>query len=167
MKHKPLKGFGKLLMKLNNVNICIVDDEDIYFNKDMLNIASNAGFNKIDRYSKIDNKLLNRLQQKPYDIVILDVQGITEPDVAKDGMQIASLLSRTTCSYIVVTSAHQFHLVNEMTKVDYIMENKIQTSADFVDELIEIVDDFLNKKSSFYKKAVFKVGFSILKKSVV
>ena len=60
MKHKPLKGFGKFLMKLNNVNICIVDDEDIYFNKDMLNIASNAGFNKIDRYSKIDNKQIGR-----------------------------------------------------------------------------------------------------------
>ena len=166
MKHKPLQGIGKFLMKLNNVNICIVDDEDIYFNKNMLNIASNAGFTKIDRHSKIDNSLLNRLQKKPYDIVILDVQGITEPDVAKDGMQIASLLSRTTSCYIVVTSAHQFHLVNDMTKVDYIMENKIQTTADFVDELIEIVDDFLNKKASFYKKLLFKAGFSMLKKSV-
>jgi len=166
MKHKSLQGIGKFLMKLNNVNICIVDDEDIYFNSDMLNIASNAGFNKIDRHSKIDTSLLSRLQKKPYDIVILDVRGITEPDVAKDGMQIASLLSRTTSSYIVITSAHQFHLVNEMTKVDYIMENKIQTTADFVDELIEIVDDFLKKKSSLYKKVLFKVGFSMLKKSV-
>ncbi|ENM5736344.1 response regulator [Vibrio mimicus] len=153
-------------MKLNNVNICIVDDEDIYFNADMINIANDAGFEKIDRYSKIDNTLLSRLQKKPYDIVILDIQGITEPDIAKDGMQVASLLSRTTCSYIVVTSAHQFHLVNDMTKVDYVMENKIQTTADFVDELIEIVDDFLNKKSSFYKKVLFKIGFSMLKKNV-
>ncbi|OQK34548.1 hypothetical protein CRN46_13345 [Vibrio vulnificus] len=166
MKHKPLKGLGKFLMKLNNVNICIVDDEDIYFNADMINIANDAGFEKIDRYSKIDNTLLSRLQKKPYDIVILDIQGITEPDIAKDGMQVASLLSRTTCSYIVVTSAHQFHLVNDMTKVDYVMENKIQTTADFVDELIEIVDDFLNKKSSFYKKVLFKIGFSMLKKNV-
>ncbi|ENO1896857.1 hypothetical protein ACOIXN_004600 [Vibrio vulnificus] len=153
-------------MKLNNVNICIVDDEDIYFNADMINVANDAGFEKIDRYSKIDNTLLSRLQKKPYDIVILDIQGITEPDIAKDGMQVASLLSRTTCSYIVVTSAHQFHLVNDMTKVDYVMENKIQTTADFVDELIEIVDDFLNKKSSFYKKVLFKIGFSMLKKNV-
>ncbi|MDT8878747.1 hypothetical protein RSO68_04635 [Halomonas saccharevitans] len=165
MKHKPLKGFGKFLMRINNVNICIVDDEDIYFNPRMLGIAKNAGFGKIERYSKIDTPLLNKLQNKPYDIVILDVQGITEPDVAKDGMQIASLLSRTTSSYIVVTSAHQFHLVNDMTKVDYIMENKIQTTVDFVDELIEIVDDFLDKKSSFYKKSLFKAGFFLVKRS--
>jgi hypothetical protein len=33
MKHKPLQEIGKFLMKLNNVDICIVDDEDIYFNK--------------------------------------------------------------------------------------------------------------------------------------
>ncbi len=165
MKHKPLKGIGKFLMKLNNINICIVDDEDVYFNNDMLNVASNAGFNKIERYSEVDKPLLGKLQKEQYDIVILDVQGITEPEIAKDGMHIASLLSRTTSSYIVITSAHQFHLVNEMTQVDYIMENKIQTTADFVDELIEIVDDFLDKKSSFYKNVIFKVGFSMVKKS--
>lgn len=166
MKHKALQGIAKFLMKLNNVNICIVDDEDAYFNTNMLQIAKNTGFNSIDRYNKIDNKLLNKLQSDPYDIVILDVQGITVPSVAKDGMQVASLLSRTTSSYIVVTSAHQFHLVNDMTKVDYVMENKLLTSADFVDELIEIVDDFLKRKASFYKSILFKVGFSIIKKNI-
>ena len=133
MKHKPLNGLGKLLMKIDNVSICIIDDEDVYFNKAMLNTAKNSGFNEIDRYSKIDYALLDRLQKNPYDIVVLDVQGITEPSIAKDGMQIASLLSRTTCSYIVITSAHQFHLINDMTKVDYKMENKIQTTADYID----------------------------------
>lgn len=166
MKHKPLKGIGKFLMKVNNVKICIVDDEDVYFNANMLNVAKNTGFNKIDRYSRIDNTLLCRLQKNPYDIVILDVQGITDPNVAKDGMQIASLLSRTTSSYIVLTSAHQFHLVNEMTRVDYVIEDKILTTADFVDELIEIVDDFLDRKSSFYKNILFKAGFTMLKKSI-
>lgn len=166
MKHKALKGIGKFLMKINNVNICIVDDEDVYFNPNMLEIAKNVGFKKIDRHSKINNSLLGRLQKKPYDIVILDVQGITEPDVAKDGMQVASLLNRTTSSYIVITSAHQFHLVNEMTQVDYVIENKLLTAADFIDELIEIVDDFLTKKSSFYKNILFKIGFSMVKKGI-
>jgi hypothetical protein len=153
-------------MKINVISICIVDDEDVYFNSNMLEAAKNTGFSKIDRYSKIDNSLLKFLQITPYDIVILDVRGITEPDVAKDGMQVASLLTRTTSSYVVITSAHQFHLVNSMTKVDYIMENKLLTTVDFIDELIEIVDDFLSKKSSFYKNILFRFGFLILKKSI-
>lgn len=166
MKHKALKGVGKFLMKLNNVNICIVDDEDAYFNRDMLEVANDFGFSNIDRYSKIDAALLKRLQKKPYDIVILDVQGITEPEVAKDGMQVASLLNRTTSSYIVITSAHKFQLINDMTKIDYVIENKLLTLADFIDELIDIVDDYINKKTSFYKSIFFKVGFSMVKKGV-
>lgn len=166
MKHKVLSKIGKFLMKITSIRICIIDDEDIYFNKNMLNIATNTGFNKIDRHSKVDHILLSRLQKKPYDIIILDVQGITEPDVAKDGMQIAALLNKTTNSYIVVTSAHQFHLINEMTAVDYIIENKLLTTTDFIDELTGITEDYLTKKSSFYKNILFKMGFAIMKKSI-
>lgn len=166
MKHKPLMTIAKILMRINNIKICIVDDEAVYFDDRMLEAAKNAGFEKIDRYSLIDGALLSRLQNKPYDVIVLDVQGVTEPSVAKDGLQVASLLSRTTSSYVVITSAHQFHLVNDMTKVDYVMEDKLLTTADFLDELIEIVDDFLTKKSSFYKNIIFKAGFSMLKKGV-
>tara|TARA_E500000305_G_scaffold90968_1_gene78555 strand:- start:1220 stop:1723 length:504 start_codon:yes stop_codon:yes gene_type:complete len=167
MKHKIINGLGRFLMKVNALSICIVDDEEIYFNKNMLITAENTGFKCIERYQKIDRDLFNRLQEKPYDIVILDIKGITDPDIAKDGMQVASLLNRTTNSYIAITSAHQFHLVNEMTNVDYVIENKLLTSADFIDELIEIVDDFIGKKSTFYKNVLFKAGFSMLKKIAV
>ena len=164
MKHKMINGLGRLLMKINALSICIVDDEEIYFNAAMIKTAKNAGFTRIERYQKIDRDLLNRLQEQSYDIVILDIKGITDPAVAKDGMQVASLLNRTTNSYVVITSAHQFHLVNEMTNVDYVIENKLLTSADFIDELIEIVDDFISRKSTFYKNLLFKTGFSMVKK---
>lgn len=167
MKHKVISEMGRFLMKINALSICIVDDEEIYFNERMMKTAEKAGFTCIDRFQIIDEELLNRFQEDPYDIVIMDIKGVAKPDVAKDGMQVASLLNRTTNSYIVITSAHQFHLVNEMTNVDYVIENKLLTSADFIDELIEIVEDFIYKKSSFYKKILFKTGFSMVKNVAV
>jgi len=166
MKHKILNKSGKLLMKLNPLKICIIDDEDIYFNKNMIDIANNTGFTHIDRYNKIDASLFKKLQTNPYNILILDIKGITEPDVAKDGLHVATTLHRTTDSYIVMTSAHQYHLNNKLTSVDYIIEDRLLTATDFVDYLIEIVNDCLTKKVSFYKNIGFKIGFALMKKGI-
>jgi len=167
MKQKILTWLGKKLISIDAPRICIVDDEDIYFNKEMINVVKNTGLKNIERHKKIDIYLLNRMQKKPFDIVILDIRGIIDPSIAKDGMQIASLLSRTTNSYIVIVSAHQFHLVNEMTKVDYIIENKLMTAVDFLDEVFEILSDYLSKKTSSYKKIILKAGLSALKRATL
>lgn len=166
MKHKTITWLGKVLMKLDSPKICIVDDEDIYFNEPMLTAAKNSGINKIERHSTIGTELLNRMQKHPFDILILDVKGITEPHIAKDGMHVASLITRTTNTYVAVVSAHQFHLINAMGDVDYYIENKIMTITDFIDELYIIIDEYLQKKSSFYKKILFKIGYSLLKKTL-
>lgn len=165
MKQKALTWVGETLMKIDAPKICIVDDEDIYFNESMLAAAKNSGIGNIERHSTIGTELLTRMQTKPFDILILDVKGITEPHIAKDGMHIASLITRTTNTYVAVVSAHQFHLINAMNDVDYYIENKLMTITDFVDELHTIIDEYLQKKSSFYKKIIFKVGYSIMKNS--
>jgi hypothetical protein len=154
-------------MSLNYVKICIVDDEEAYFNKDMLSIASNAGFKNIERFYKIDAKLFENLQTKPRDIVILDIKNITSKDVAKDGLGVASALKRTTNSYIAITSAHQLHLSRKMIDVDYIIEDRLLTAVDFIDILIEITENYLEKKMAFYKKVIFKLGFKIVKQNAV
>lgn len=167
MKHKVLTSVGRFLMKFSKLRICIIDDEDIYFNPNMLEIANNAGFYSIDRFSNVDNKLFQILQKRPYDIVILDVKGVSDEPVAKDGLHIASILYKTTNSYIVLTSAHQFHLNNKMTDVDYIIEERLLTAADFVDTLIDIANDCLSTKIVFYKNIIFRVGFMMVKKAAV
>jgi hypothetical protein len=166
MKQKTISAAGKFLMKLSPIKICIIDDEEAYFNKSMLETAKNSGFKKIDRHYKIDHKLFTSLQQSPYDILILDVQGIVDPTVAKDGLYVASTLTRTTNSYIAITSAHQFHLTNKITEVDYIIEQRLLTAVDFLDILIHMTDDYLERKAKPYKNLIFKLGFSLAKKSL-
>lgn len=166
MKINLNQSLGKFLMRISSIKICIVDDEEIYFDKQMIELAKLNGFKNIERYTKIDSDLFEDLQKSPRDIVILDIQGITSPEVAKDGLQIASSLSKNTSSYIVVTSAHQFHLSNKLTKVDYVIEDRLLTQVDFLDTLIQITEDYLEKKTTFYKKVAFKVGFGLVKQGV-
>lgn len=154
-------------MSCDFLSICIVDDEEAYFNKDMLSIASNAGFKNIERFNQINIELFKDLQERPRDIVILDIRGIVSPNVAKDGLAVASTLKRTTNSYVVITSAHQHHLSMKMVDVDYIIEDRLLTAVDFVDVLIEIIENYLDKKIAFYKKIVFKLGFKLVKQNAV
>lgn len=166
MKVKLKTTLGRLLMKLGKIKICIIDDEEIYFNENSINLAKENGFHHIERHYNLDSLLFSDLQKSPRDIVILDIQGITSPEVAKDGLHAASSLVRNTCSYIVVTSAHQFHLTNRITEVDYIIEDRLLTTADFLEILTLIVEDYLSKKTSFYKKVIFKFGFSLARQGI-
>lgn len=166
MKNKPLTFIGKQMMKWGKYKICIVDDEDIYFNRKMLNIAKESGFTFIDRYRVVDNDLHRKILKDEYDLIILDVKGSTDNKVAKDGINLASSLNGKISAFIVLTSAHQFHLSNETIKADYIIENRNLTNVDFIEVLTDIVGQSLDKKIKFYKKLVFKTGFKLLKAQV-
>ncbi len=166
MKIKFLNKFGKFLMIKNALSICIVDDEDAYFNPEMLNYAKAAGFPEISRYSIIDLDLFDKMINNPYDIVILDIKGIAHPDLAPDGFTVARLLFEKTNSYIVITSAHKFHLHQYHQKFDYMIPQRLLTIVDFIDELNKIVTDYARLKLKFYKKIGFKIGFKLVKASI-
>lgn len=166
MKHRVVNGVGKALMAIGGFRICIIDDEEAYFDDNMLDVARNAGFKNIERYYKIDENLFKDLQESPRDLVILDVQGIVDPGIAKDGVYIASTLVKNTPSFVAITSAHQYHLTNKMMDVDYVIENRILTIVDFLDILHDMVAHCLDNKLAFYRKLVFKAGYSLTKSSV-
>ena len=166
MKIKLKSRVGRWLMGLNCISICIIDDESIYFNNDLIALAKINGFKNIERYHQVNKTLMQQLQENARDIIILDVQGVTTPDVAKDGLHLASSLARTTNTYIAITSAHKFHLTNRITEVDYVIEDRLLTAVDFLNELTNIVENYLEKKSNFYKNIVFKIGFSLTKQNL-
>jgi two-component SAPR family response regulator len=167
MKDKLLLGIGRKLMKLGRLRICIIDDKKTYFNPQMLEMAAAAGFPDIERYYLVDEKLFMELQQFPPDIIILDIKGITIPSVAKDGFSIASVMYGKTNSYIVITSAHKYYLKDFHKDYDYIIEDRLLTGIDFIEELEKITEDYLNRKIRFYKKVVFRIGFRLIKKSTL
>jgi len=166
MKIKIKNTLGRLLMKFGGLKICIIDDEKIYFNDNLLSMAKENGFNNIERHYQVDANLFNDLQKSPRDIVILDIQGVTTPDVAKDGLHLASSLIKNTNSYVVITSAHQFHLTNRITEVDYVIEDRLLTAVDFLEVLTDIVEDYLSKNTMFYKKVIFKIGFGLARQGL-
>lgn len=166
MKHRIVNKFGKFLMSIGNFRICIIDDEEAYFSENMLQFARNAGFKNIERHYRLDYNLFQDLQLNPRDIVVLDVQGIVEPSIAKDGVYVASTLSRNTPSFVAITSAHQYHLTNKVVDADYVIENRILTAVDFLDVLHDMVAHCIESKLSFYRKILFKTGYSLSKQAI-
>lgn len=162
MKPSPhLVKIGKWLMRRGRLRIVIADDEEVYFNERMLRVAGNAGYHGIERTTRVTHEVLAKWLKKPPDIVILDIRNVCDPDVAKDGVELARTLLRETNSMIVITSAHKFHLRKSFPDVDYIIENRHLTSVDFVDELSNIVEKYLTRKTRFYKHLSFRIGMSL------
>jgi len=166
LKNKIVVALGKKLMSLGKYKICIVDDEKAYFTKPMVQAAKKAGFSVIDRYYSVDKKLLTKFQNNHYDLIILDVRGSTEEDIAKDGIELAVMLKRTTPCCIAITSAHQFYLRNKMKDIDYVIENRTLTVTDFIDTINDVVTYSLDKHYTFYKKIIFRVGFTLAKQNI-
>ncbi len=167
MKNKPQLSAGKLLMKLGKLRICIIDDEAGNFNPQMLQLASDAGFKHVERYHKIDKVLLSNLLKSPPDIIILDIKNVTTSDVAKDGFGVAKVLYEQTNTFIVITSAHKFHLHEYHKSYDYVMQQRLLTAVDFLDELNKIIEIYLSNKIRFYQKAVFRLGYAVAKKALI
>jgi hypothetical protein len=159
MNKKLLLPIAKVLMRLNPLDICIVDDVPSYFNEDMLKIAKAAGYSKFQRLYVVDNSMMARLLEHHPDIIILDIKGVTDAALAKDGFGIAELLSRNTNTFIVLTSAHKYKLQNQQFQSDYVIGQRLLTPVDFVAEIDEIVSAALSRKIRFYRAVVFRLGF--------
>jgi hypothetical protein len=167
MKDKLLVKLGKRIMRAGRLRICVVDDKRTYFHENMLATAKAAGFSHITRYYVIDEHLLQHLLISPPDIIILDIKGVADKRVAKDGFGIAKLMFERTNTYVVITSAHRFYLRETHTKYDYLIENRFLTSVDFVEELAMITDKYLKTKIRFWGKLVFRLGFFLAKKALM
>jgi hypothetical protein len=155
-------SLGKALMRSGSLKVVIADDEDVYFNERMIRAAGAAGFSNIDRISYVTHEVFESWLKDPPDIMILDVKYVVDEEVAKDGIELARVLSRKTSSMIVVTSAHQQHLRNAFVDIDYIIENRQLTSADFIHELSKIVRVYLDTKCKFYRNIIFRTGLKLV-----
>ncbi|MEK9507680.1 hypothetical protein WI460_05660 [Gemmatimonadota bacterium Y43] len=166
MKSRLLVRVGRRLVHWGGVRIAIADDEAAYFTPQMLQLAEATGFGAIERHYKVDHALLSSWIADPPDIVLLDVKGVAEAEVAKDGFGVATLLAKSTSCYVVITSAHQFHLKNALRDYDYVLEQRLLTAVDFVDELEVIVDDFFARKSTWVRRQTFRAGRLLIKASL-
>ena len=167
MKNKPLNSLGKGLMKLSPIKIIIIDDVATYFNEQMLSIASSSGNISFERYKKCDATLLKSLVSNPRDILIMDIKGTVTKDIGKDGFDVAKYVYENTNTFVTITSAHKYHLKNQNNYGDYILEDRLLTPIDFSDEINNIIDIYLKKKTSFYKKTIYKLGKSIVRKKLL
>lgn len=167
MKLKWQHKVGRFLMKLQPLKLVVIDDVESYFNKNMLDLANTMGFSKIERLYYIDKKILQRLLVSPPDIIILDIKGIVNSEIGKDGFDIARTMMRETNTYVVVTSAHRYKLKNENSEYDYIINNRLLTAVDFLEELHSIVSDAFELKINWYKNIAFRIGFGLIKKILV
>lgn len=154
-------------MARHRLRICIVDDEGIYFNPQMLSIAEAAGFRGIERHASVTAELLNDLLSNPRDIVVLDIQGVAEPNVARDGFEVARILYKSTPTYVAVTSARSYRLKRANTAFDYVIEERLLTGVDFVDELELMVGEYLTQKTRFYRRLLFKAGFGLARRALL
>lgn len=167
MKLKWQHRLGRFLMGLQPLKIVIVDDVEAYFNKDMLDLVKRSGLSKIERLYFIDKPALKKLLDTPPDIIILDIKGIVSNEIAKDGFDIARTMMKETDCYVVVTSAHRFRLKNQNSEYDYIINERLLTAVDFLDELRFIINDLLEKKINWYKKIIFRLGYGIIKSTFI
>lgn len=165
MKSRRISRLGRFLKSLSSLRIVIIDDEKAYFNDQMLSLARSIGYRQIDRYYTIDTELLQNLLQHPPEIVILDVKGVANPDVASDGFAVASQLHRHTPTFIVMTSAHKFHLKNAASVYDYVLENRLLTAVDFVEEIENIVSAYLETKARFFRHLSLRMGLKLARYS--
>lgn len=158
MKNKVVNGFGKTLMRLSPIKVVIIDDVKNYFDEQMIRLATSNGNVKIERYYKCDQNLLDSLTNVERDILILDIKGTVDRSLGKDGFDIARYLSNKTSTFIAITSAHKYHLKNQNNFGDYILENRLLTPIDFVEELDVIITLYLKHKIGFYKKGIYRIG---------
>lgn len=166
MRNKFLFMIGRKLMSMGKLKIYIIDDQETYFSKTILEIVEKAGFTSIERYYIVTKELLEKFLSDPPDIIILDIKGIAEKDVAKDGFGIAKMMFEKTNSYVVITSAHKFYLHETHKQYDYLIQERLLTAVDLIDELTNIVENYLKYKVDFYKKIIFRIGFKIAKSAL-
>ena len=163
---KLLYKIGVGIINIFPMKIVIIDDVDEYMNESMLEIAESTGGMKFERYNICDKQLLNELVLNPRDILIMDIKDSVEPDVGKDGFDVASHIYDNTPTFVAVTSAHFHKLRNQNNYGDYTIVERLTTPVDFTKEMKLIIDICLEKKIKSHKKIGFKLGKSIIRYSV-
>lgn len=162
MKIRIGTRLGRRLAGAASPKIYIVDDEEAYFTPVMLGVAASAGYSRIQRYYRVTPREIDGWMKNPPDIFILDIKGISSPEVAKDGTGVAALLQRETSAYIAVTSAHQFHLKNVHRNFDFVIEERLLTAVDFVEVLDQIVADYYSRHTRLLKRVAFRLGRGLM-----
>jgi hypothetical protein len=97
----------------------------------------------------------------------MDIKGTVTKDIGKDGFDVTKHVFENTNTFVVITSAHKHHLKNQNNYGDYIIESRLLTPLDFCDEMNEIIDIYLKRKITFYKKLTYKIGKSMIKKKLL
>jgi hypothetical protein len=163
MKNGIIGKIGSSVMKIWPLKVIIIDDVDTYFNEQMLSIAGANGRILFERYSICDGALLKNLVENPRDILIIDIKGTVTSELGKDGFDVAQHVYSNTSTFVAVTSAHKYHLKNKASYGDYIIQERLLTPIDFVEELNLMIEKYLKTKVALYQKIGFRAGKYLLK----
>jgi hypothetical protein len=165
MKTIPQLGpLGRYFLKLACVRILIVDDNEAYFPSPWLTRASSQGYGMFERLYFVKSDDLDRLLATPPDIIIMDVRGVVDKSIAKDGIGLAKIFKRDTHAFVCLTSAHYFHFKNAHRDAsDRYIEARNLTYVDFVSELDKTYEGYLGAKIKLWRKLALKTGFALLK----
>lgn len=157
---------GRAIFRRYQPSFVIVDDVKTNFGPVLLRHASASGYQKIDRIYFVKSKELSRLVKPDgYDVIILDIKGVVDTSIAKDGLQLSELIRRTNSAYLALTSAHQYQLDKRTLSADRIIEDKIMTAVDFVKVLDEITEDLIERKLKLFRRFALKISLFAIKKT--
>ncbi len=146
------------------IKIVVIDDDEVSFPYKML---QDSGYT-IEWWEKIDDKRLDRLERNQFDIIILDINNITDQSISsKDGIGILERLKYVNPYQIIVAfSGREYDI--ETTSFFKMADDHLKKPVDFVrakdliDRIIEqkinlpylwsSVEQFLNKEGVDKKK---------------
>jgi hypothetical protein len=167
MREKITFLIGKKLMKLSNIRICIIDDKySIYFSEEKVSLLEFAGY-KVERIEYIDSRdTLDRLLMSPPDILVLDIKGIADPSLAKDGFDLATIFNKETKSYIVVTSEDLYQLENIRRNYDDVLPREL-SAVELYEHMEKMIKKMIELKYNFYQGVTLKIGMKLIKKSAL
>lgn len=162
--HKKKNAIAGWLIDKCQPHVLIIDDEAANFPPGAIAAARIAGYRKIDRIYFVDDKALKKITEKDrYDVIILDIKGVVHQEIASDGLQLSGLLKKRTSAYLVITSAHQYHLDKRVLKVDRILEDRMLTSVDFISLLDEISSELSVARWKFLRRFGLKIAMAALR----
>jgi hypothetical protein len=163
MKDDFLVGIGRWLIAVTGLRIAILGDRSTYFNRNLVAAAEALGFAAVERHYRIDDELLHELIIKPPDILMIDVDGVFDKDVARSGSYIAWLMRRYTNAYTAVTSTSSKFSCEAHMEFDYLIDREFLTPVDFAAEIRKIMGRCLCTRVRLWRKLFFQLGTFLAK----